>query len=96
MSGQFDMIFEHTCYCAIDPERRAELIQTYTRLLAPDGQLMGVFFVMDKHDAPPFGGTEWELRERLRKRYQFQFWGRWQHSVPARKGRELFVLARKL
>lgn len=95
-AGQFDMIFEHTCYCAVDPERRAELVKNYTRMLAPSGQLMGVFFVVDRPNGPPFGGTEWELRERLRKRYEFQFWGRWKASIPSRKGMELFVLARKL
>lgn len=90
--GQFDMVFEHTCYCAIDPARRSELVKIWNRMLTPQGQLMGVFFVMDRPQGPPFGGTEWELRERLKKFYQFQFWGRWKQSVPKRQGTELFVL----
>lgn len=91
-NGMYDMIFEHTCYCAIDPSQRDELVRIWNRLLAPQGQLMGVFFAMDRPAGPPFGGTEWELRERLRKFYHFQFWGRWQKSTPNRQGSELFIL----
>lgn len=94
--GQFDLIFEHTCYCAIDPGQRDQLVRLWNRLLTPGGYLMGVFFVMDRPDGPPFGGTEWELRERLKKHYQFQFWGRWKKSSPKREGSELFVLATRL
>lgn len=93
--GQFDVIFEHTCYCAIDPAQRDQLVRSWNRLLSPGGYLMGVFFVMDRPAGPPFGGTEWELRERLKKNYQFQFWGRWKKSEPKRQGSELFVLANK-
>lgn len=91
----FDLIFEHTFYCAIPPERRNELIQLWRRLLIPTGQLLGVFFAMERKDGPPFGGTEWELRERLQKHFQFDFWGRWRQSVDRRNGKELFVFGHK-
>ncbi len=93
--GSFDLIFEHTCFCAIDPTRRKELVALWRKLLADDGKLMGVFFVMEKKGSPPFGATEWELRERLRKNFQFLLWGRYQKSIDRRNGKELFVLARK-
>lgn len=93
--GQFDLIFEHTCYCAIDPAKRQDLVRIWNRLLHSQGQVMGVFFVMDRPNGPPYGGTEWELRERLKKTYQFQFWGRWKKSEPRRQGTELFVLGTK-
>lgn len=91
-NGQFDVVFEHTCYCAVDPEKRNQLVKLWNRLLMPQGFLMGVFFVMDRPSGPPFGGTEWELRERLKRYYQFQFWGRWKKSTQRRQGSELFVL----
>ena len=91
----FDFIFEHTCYCAIPPERRNELIAIWRRVLVPTGQLMAVFFAVDRRDGPPFGGTEWELRQRLKKDFTFQFWGRWRQSIERRNGKELFVLATK-
>lgn len=92
---RFDYVFEHTCYCAINPVRRQELVKIWNRVLAPGGHLMGVFFGWDKPQGPPFGGSEWELRQRLNKNYEFIFWGRWRHSLPRRQGREFFVFAKK-
>lgn len=92
---RFDYVFEHTCFCAVNPARRQELVRVWNRVLAPGGHLMGVFFCWDKAEGPPFGGSEWELRQRLNKNYDFIFWGRWRKSLPRRQGRELFVLAKK-
>ena len=92
---KFDLIFEYTCYCAINPARRAELVKAWSRLLDDQGKLMAIFFCMDQRQGPPFGGSEWEIRRRLQKSYDFLFWGRWRKSLPRRQGRELFVLAQK-
>lgn len=93
--ASYDLIVEHTCYCAIDPSQRNALVMLWKRLLAEGGQLLGVFFAMERRDAPPFGGTEWELRERLKKHFQFIFWGRWHQSIDRRNGKELLVFATK-
>lgn len=91
--GPHDLVFEHTCYCAIDPGRRNDLVRQWLRCLTPQGQFMGLFFVNDKQSGPPFGGSEWEVRQRLQKRFQFNFWGRWPSSPLGREGSELFVFA---
>ena len=91
----FDIIIEHTCFCAIEPDRRKELIKLWRRLLHEEGQIMALFFAMLKRSGPPYGSSEWELRELLKKDFHFLFWGRWRDSVPRRLGRELFVLAKK-
>ncbi len=91
----YDIIFEHTCYCAINPTRRNELIKVWNRCLAEKGFLMGVFFTMDRKKGPPFGASEWELRERTKKTYNYLFWGRWRQSAPSRQGKELFVYAQR-
>jgi Methylase involved in ubiquinone/menaquinone biosynthesis len=91
----FDVVFEHTCYCAINPSLRNDLVKVWNRVLAETGHLMGVFFAFEKRGGPPFGGSEWELRQRLNKSYQPIFWGRWQKSVPRRQGKELFVYSKK-
>ena len=93
--GQFDLVFEHTCYCAINPNRRNELIKVWRQMLAPQGFLMGVFFTMHKRQGPPFGGSEWEVRKRLQNYFHFLFWGRWRNSVEDRAGKELAVYAQK-
>jgi SAM-dependent methyltransferase len=91
----FDVVFEHTCYCAVNPSKRNDIVKVWNRVLIPGGFLMGVFFVFERRQATPYGGTEWELRQRLKASYQPVFWGRWQKSVPRRQGRELFVYAQK-
>lgn len=89
--GQFDMVFEHTCYCAIPPSRRNELLQNWKKLLTEHGHVLGVFFAMDKRFGPPYGGSEWELRERFKKHFDFTYWTRWQHSLPRRLGKEVVI-----
>lgn len=91
----FDVIIEHTCFCAIEPHRRKEMVKLWRRLLHEEGQIMGVFFSMLKRAGPPYGSSEWEIRELLKDSFQFLFWGRWRESLPKREGRELFVLAKK-
>lgn len=95
MNGQFDVVFEHTFYCAISPDRRNEVVRLWKRMLQPQGHLLGIFFVMEKRTGPPFGGNEWEIRERLKKYFSFLFWTRWRHSVEGRRGCELVVFARR-
>jgi SAM-dependent methyltransferase len=89
----FDIVIEHTCFCAIPPDQRDELVRLYRRMLHEEGQLMGVFFAMEKRHGPPYGSTEWELRKRTEAHFQYLFWGRLRNSI--RLGRELFVLAKK-
>lgn len=92
---QYDLVVEHTCYCAIPPINRKELSEVWSRLLHSQGQLMAIFYVMPKYVGPPFGTTEWEVRKRLEKKFQFLFWNRSALSVPRRLGKELFVFGQK-
>ena len=91
----YDIVVEHTCFCAIDPARRSELVKLWNRVLVPGGFLLGVFFVMERRSGPPFGSTEWELRERLKKYFQFSYWNRFRSSIQKRNGKELFIYANK-
>jgi SAM-dependent methyltransferase len=94
-AGRFDLIFEHTFYCAISPEKRDDLVRVWKRMLHGQGHLLGVFFAMSKRSGPPFGGSEWEIRERLKKSFDFLFWTRWRLSPERRQGKELVVYARR-
>ncbi|MGZ3690688.1 MAG: class I SAM-dependent methyltransferase [Pseudobdellovibrio sp.] len=91
----FDLVVEHTCFCAIPPEQRNNAVRLYRRLLHEEGQLMAVFFTMEKRSGPPFGATEWEIRKRTEQGFHYLFWGRIRNSLEKRMGRELFVLAKK-
>ena len=52
----FDMIFEYTCFCAIDPDRRIEYFDLVYKILNDNGLLFGIFIPLDKDtkDGPPF------------------------------------------
>jgi len=95
LTGAFDVVFEHTLYCAITPSRRNDLVKVWRKLLADQGHLMGVFFAFDKPNGPPFGGSEWELRTRLTKQFQPLYWNRLRDSCPNRLGHEVFIYAQK-
>lgn len=92
---QFDLIFEHTCYCAIDPIKRNQLVSLWKSCLSPQGFLMGIFFTMWRTQAPPFGGSEWEYKKRLDPHFRYLFWNRIkpQQSPEGRQGKELFIYA---
>lgn len=92
----FDFVFEHTCYCAIPPEKRNDLVKVWRRILTEEGQLFGVFFCFASPTGPPYGGSEWEIQQRLKKQFHFNYWTRWHHSIERRRGIELIVTAQKI
>ena len=103
LRGRFDWVCEHTCFCAIDPARRADYVQAVAGALRPGGQLLAIFYLRPwsgGEPSPPGGGppfpTSPEELDRL-------FAGRFdllEESVPTRayrgrEGRELRRLLRK-
>ena len=94
--GQFDLVFEHTLYCAINPSQRTQLTKIWKACLAPSGHLLGIFFAHHKPFGPPYGGSEWEVQQRLHKNgFKPLYWNRWRHSLEKRMGKELVVYAQK-
>jgi SAM-dependent methyltransferase len=95
-TGQFDLIFEHTFFCAINPSLRARAVKSYKSLLTPGGFLLGLFFTITLGDKPPFGTSEWELRQRLSSHFELLYWTRPQKNPPGREHWELIVFAKRL
>lgn len=63
-SGPYELIFEHTCFCAIPLDRRADYVSAVARLIPSGGHLLGIFFLNPDHkreEGPPFGVTPTEL-----------------------------------
>jgi SAM-dependent methyltransferase len=55
LDGSFDYVLEHTCFCAIDPGRRAEFAAMVARVLRPGGHYITLAFPLDDHvGGPPF------------------------------------------
>jgi SAM-dependent methyltransferase len=62
---EFDLVLEHTCFCAVPPERRDDYVDAVARSLRPGGRLLGLFFMIEPEEGPPFGATEEEVRHRF-------------------------------
>src|SRR5258708_5048424 len=45
MRGVFDWVFEHTCFCAIDPTRRADYVSAVADALRPGGGLLATYYM---------------------------------------------------
>ena len=91
---RFDLLFEHTLFCAIDPAARELYVQAVRRWLKPAGHFLAVFYLIKDKDGPPFGATRDELCQRFLP--YFELTGEWvPRSYPNRKGLELMMWWRK-
>ena len=64
MEDRFDWVFEHTCFCAIEPARRSAYVDSCARALRDGGQLLAIFYLDPRsshEEGPPFGVTKDEL-----------------------------------
>jgi SAM-dependent methyltransferase len=61
----FDWLFEHTLFCAINPEQRADYVRGVIRWLKPGGQLLAVHYLIPDVEGPPFGTTRAEITQRF-------------------------------
>jgi len=65
----FDYVLEYTCFCAIDPNRRAEYADLVTHLLKPEGVYIDLAFPLDgRAGGPPFAVKESEVIDLFQKR----------------------------
>jgi cyclopropane fatty-acyl-phospholipid synthase-like methyltransferase len=90
----FDWVFEHTLFCAIDPQRRDDYVTAVIKWLKPGGDYLAVNYLIPDEDGPPFGTTRTELWERFSPR--FDLLHEWTpRSYPNRTGLELMLWWRR-
>ena len=95
---EYDLIFEQTFFCSIDPSKREAYSQQIMKLLKPDGKLVGVFFTFPldlNQSAPPFGGSIDEYENLFSKYLKILRMETSRNSHPARQDREVFIIAQK-
>jgi len=66
----FDWVFEHTLFCAIQPNEREEYVGALKRWLEPGGYYLAVNYMLPDEDGPPFGTTREELWARFSKDFE--------------------------
>ncbi len=104
LRGRFDWIFEHTCFCAIDPARRSDYVAAVADALRPGGRLLAIFY-LDPWDrgetrppdgGPPFGVTVEALDTFFAPHFRLLEEQRPTRAYPGREGRELLRVMEKL
>lgn len=97
LDSSFDYVLEYTCFCAIDPQRRAEYADVVTRLLKPRGIYIDLVFPLDGHaGGPPFAVSIPEVEELFARRgFKLMRQERPPDSVAARWGREQLLVFQK-
>lgn len=89
---RYDLIVEHTCFCAIDPARRDEYVDVVHTVLRPQGRLVGLFYAHGRPGGPPFSTTLEELRARFTRRFLLAHHEVPTDSAPARHGDEILAV----
>ena len=94
--GGFDAVVEYTCYCAIDPRRRAEYAAALHDALRPGGVLVALLFPVERREeGPPFGVDESEITGVLGAGMELVHLETPASSVEPRRGRERLAILRK-
>jgi methyl halide transferase len=84
---QFDWVFEHTLFCAIQPGERDAYVQALLRWLKPNAQYLAVNYLIPDVDGPPFGTTREEIWQRFSPHFDLlEEWA--PRSYPNRTGLE--------
>ncbi len=101
-AGQFDWVFEHTCFCAIPRERRDDYVSAVAAALKPGGSLLAIFYLHpwdageDQEQGPPFRSEVSELDQRFGASFTLVESYVPSASHPGREGKELVRLLRRL
>ncbi len=96
--GQFDWVFEHTCFCAIDPALRANYAAAAAAALKPSGRLLAIFYLDPgprDYEGPPFGVTREELDALFAPNFETVEEFVPTTAFPGREGRELVRVLRR-
>jgi methyl halide transferase len=102
LTNRFDWVFEHTCFCALEPGRRVDYLRGVTRALKPEGALLAIFFLnpwdpgeMPAGGGPPFGVTREELELLFGTHFELVEELKPRRAYPGREGREIIWLMRR-
>jgi methyl halide transferase len=95
-ANAFEGVWEYTCFCAIDPARRAEYVRTMAAIVRPGGWLLACFYPIRRGGGgPPFPMVRSEVRRFFAGPFRIERAGVPFSSVERRRGQEWMVLFRR-
>ncbi len=90
--NHYDLMVEQTFFCAIDPSLRQNYVKHCSKILYPNGKLVGVLFNDTLNiDKPPFGGNISEYKKLFTPHFNIEKMEKAYNSIEPRKDRELFI-----
>ena len=97
----FSAMWEHTCFCAIDPALRGRYAESAAEVIEPGGVLAGVFYLTPEkapgeESQPPFGATIEEIESHFSPWFQLMDGRVPSVCYPGREGREWLAVFRRL
>ncbi len=97
-AGKYDLVWEHTCYCAIPPEKRADYTDSVFNLMKPNAYFAGVFFTdtgQPPEVGPPYSTTRAEVFENFGRIFHLVWEGKPNQTYPGRENCEWVMVWRK-
>ncbi|MEZ5027333.1 MAG: methyltransferase domain-containing protein [Ferruginibacter sp.] len=90
--GSYDLIFEQTFFCALDPALRPQYVSKMKELLVAGGKLVGLLFdrEFDKQ-GPPFGGCKCQYEALFKDSFKLDIFEPCYNSFVKRQATELFI-----
>ncbi len=96
LRASFDWVWEHTCFCAIEVERRADYVRAVVTALKPGAHLLAVFYLdPGVEEGPPFGVSITELDALFSPHFEVVKEWTPQRTYAGREGREQMRLLRR-
>lgn len=94
--SHFDWIFEHTCFCTIDPDRRSDYVTAAHRALKPGGRLLAILFTdFENGDEPPYSISGDAVESLFSPGFSLLHSWKPTRVFPGREGEETLFLMQK-
>jgi methyl halide transferase len=91
----FELMLEHTFFCAISPDMRQDYVKTTNRILKPGGSLIGLFYETNESGGPPFNTRREDITELFSGSFLIESLSKTPNSVEQRRGKEWLAIFKK-
>jgi methyl halide transferase len=91
----FELMVEHTFFCAINPNMRQRYVETAKRILKPGGYLIGLFYETNEDGGPPFNTRKEDIETCFSSSFMIESLSKTPHSAEQRLEKEWLAVLKK-
>ena len=91
----FELMLEHTFFCAINPIKRRAYVETAKRILKPGGYLVGLFYETNEDGGPPFNTHKEDIEKYFSNSFKIESLSKTPHSAEQRLEKEWLAVLKK-